>query len=68
MGDLPWPGQANTIAAWTMFLALVEELAVLNERDGAGKLWPLVLEAIAMYSEIGMPKHMGMAGARLSKL
>ncbi|MEE8550188.1 MAG: AAA family ATPase [Gemmatimonadota bacterium] len=47
-GDLPRPGQANTIGAWTMVLAVVEGLAVLGERDEAAKLYPLVLDAIDM--------------------
>jgi len=43
---LPRPGQANTMGAWTMLLAAVEGLAVLNEWDEASKLYPLVGEAI----------------------
>jgi tetratricopeptide (TPR) repeat protein len=45
-GNLPRPGQANTLGAWIMLLAVVEGLAVLGERDEAAKLYPLVLEAI----------------------
>jgi tetratricopeptide (TPR) repeat protein len=44
--NLPRPGQANTIGAWTMLLAAVEGLAVLGEREEAAKLYPLVGEAI----------------------
>jgi tetratricopeptide (TPR) repeat protein len=47
-GNLPRPGQANTVGAWTMLLAVVEGLAVLGESDEAAKLYPLVLEAIDM--------------------
>jgi tetratricopeptide (TPR) repeat protein len=43
---LPRPGQANTLGVWTMLLAVVEGLAVLNEWDEASKLYPLVEEAI----------------------
>jgi tetratricopeptide (TPR) repeat protein len=44
--NLPRPGQANTIGAWSMLLAAVEGLAILNEREEASKLYPLVLEAV----------------------
>jgi class 3 adenylate cyclase/tetratricopeptide (TPR) repeat protein len=43
---LPRPGQPNTMGTWTMLLAAVEGLAVLNEREEAAKLYPLVGEAI----------------------
>ncbi|MEE9286423.1 MAG: AAA family ATPase [Dehalococcoidia bacterium] len=45
-GNLPRPGQANTVGAWMMLLPVVEGLAVLGERDEAAKLYPLALEAI----------------------
>jgi predicted ATPase/class 3 adenylate cyclase len=45
-GNLPRPGQANTLGAWAMLLGVVEGLAVLGERDEAIELYPLVLEAI----------------------
>jgi hypothetical protein len=67
MGNLPRSGQANTVGAWTMLLAMVEGLAVLGQRDEATKLYPLILEAIAMYRRIGMPKHVEMAEARLAE-
>jgi class 3 adenylate cyclase/tetratricopeptide (TPR) repeat protein len=44
--NLPRPGQANTMGAWSMLLAEVEGLAILNEREEASKLYPLVGEAI----------------------
>jgi len=44
--NLPRPSQANTNGAWTMLFGVVEGLAVLDERDEAAKLYPLVLEAI----------------------
>jgi tetratricopeptide (TPR) repeat protein len=44
--NLPRPGRANTMGAWTMLLAAVEGLAVLGEREEAAKLYPLVAEAI----------------------
>jgi tetratricopeptide (TPR) repeat protein len=44
--NLPRPGQANTMGAWSMLLAAVEGLAALNEWDEASKLYPLVEEAI----------------------
>jgi tetratricopeptide (TPR) repeat protein len=44
--NLPRPGQANTMGAWSMLLAAVEGLAILNEREEASKLYPLVGEAI----------------------
>jgi len=44
--NLPRSGQANTNGAWTMLFGVVEGLAVLDERDEAAKLYPLVLEAI----------------------
>jgi tetratricopeptide (TPR) repeat protein len=45
---LPRPGQPNTRGAWTMLFGVAEGLAVLDERDKAAKLYPLVLEATAM--------------------
>jgi tetratricopeptide (TPR) repeat protein len=44
--NLPRPGQANTMGAWSMLVAAVEGLAILNEREEASKLYPLVGEAI----------------------
>jgi len=44
--NLPRSGQANTNGAWTMLFGVVEGLAVLDERNEAAKLYPLVLEAI----------------------
>jgi class 3 adenylate cyclase/tetratricopeptide (TPR) repeat protein len=44
--NLPRAGEANTMGAWEMLLGVVEGLAVLGERDEAGKLYPLVLEII----------------------
>jgi hypothetical protein len=34
----------------------------------AAKLYPLALEAVAMYREIGMPKHVEMAEALLREV
>jgi tetratricopeptide (TPR) repeat protein len=45
-GDLPRPGQANTMGSWEILLGVVQGLAVLGQRDEAAKLYPLVLEAI----------------------
>ncbi len=45
-GDLPRPGQANAMGAWTILVEEVEGLAVLGERDQAAKLYPLVVELI----------------------
>jgi tetratricopeptide (TPR) repeat protein len=42
---LPRPGQANTVGAWMMLLAVAEGLAVLGEGDEAAKLYPIVLES-----------------------
>jgi tetratricopeptide (TPR) repeat protein len=44
--DLPRPGQANTWGSWVMLFAVVEGLAVLEEREEAAKLYPVVLEGI----------------------
>jgi len=44
--NLPRPGQPNTDGAWLMLQAVIEGLAVLDERDEAARLYPLILEAI----------------------
>ena len=44
---------------------------MLLDRDGPGdreKAFRLLTEAIAMYSEIGMPKHVEMANALLRQV
>ncbi len=43
--DFARPGRPNTVGAWLMLLMVVEGLAVLEEREEAAKLYPLVLEA-----------------------
>ena len=45
-GDLPRRGNASLVGRWNMLLAAVEGLCVLEERDEAAELYPLVLEAI----------------------
>jgi class 3 adenylate cyclase/tetratricopeptide (TPR) repeat protein len=45
-GHLPRLGRANTWGAWTMLLAVVEGLAILDESREAGELYPLVLAAV----------------------
>jgi class 3 adenylate cyclase/tetratricopeptide (TPR) repeat protein len=63
--NLPRPGQANTMGAWTMLLAAVEGLAILNRREEAAKLYPLVLEAIdtrALLIEFGVGLLQTVAG------
>ena len=44
---------------------------MLMDRDGPGdrdKAWRLLTEAITMYREIGMPKHVEMAETMLGDL
>jgi len=63
--NLPRPGQANTMGAWSMLLAAVEGLAILNEREEASKLYPLVGEAIdtrALLIEFGARLLQSVAG------
>jgi tetratricopeptide (TPR) repeat protein len=63
--NLPRPGQANGGGAWSLLLAAVEGLAVLNEREEAAKLYPLVEEAIdtrALLDEIGVRLLQAVAG------
>jgi tetratricopeptide (TPR) repeat protein len=63
--NLPRPGQANTLGAWTMLLAAVEGLAILNKREEAAKLYPLVGEAIdtgALVPEFGTGLLQSVAG------
>jgi len=45
-GGLPKPGRVNTIGAWVLLLKAAEALAVLGEQEEAGRLYPLVLEAM----------------------
>ena len=52
-GDLPYPGRANTIGAWTFLQGVVEGLAILGECGEAARLYPLVLEAIATGGIVG---------------
>jgi len=63
--NLPRPGQANTMGAWSMLLAAIEGLAVLGEREEAAKLYPLVAEAIgtrALLIEFGVGLLQTVAG------
>jgi tetratricopeptide (TPR) repeat protein len=63
--NLPRPGQANTMGAWSMLSAAVEGLAILNEREEAAKLYPLVGEAIdrgALLRDIGLGLLQTVAG------
>jgi tetratricopeptide (TPR) repeat protein len=67
--NLPRPGRANTLGAWTMLLAAVEGLAVLGEREEAAKLYPLVEEAIdtrALLIEFGAGLLQTVAGMAAS--
>ncbi len=43
---LPSAGQPNTTGAWTMLLGVIEGLATVGEREAAGELYPLAIEAI----------------------
>ncbi len=45
-GELPRPGSVNTGGQWAVLVAMVEGLAVIDDRDEAANLLPLVLEAI----------------------
>ena len=63
--NLPRSGQPNTMGAWTMLLAAIEGLAVLNEREEAAKLYPLVAETIdtrALLIEFGVGLLQTVAG------
>jgi class 3 adenylate cyclase/tetratricopeptide (TPR) repeat protein len=67
--NLPRPGQANTIGAWSMLLAVVGGLAVLGEREEAAKLYPLVGEAIdggALLHDVGLGLLQTVAGMAAS--
>ncbi len=43
---LPRPGQAATVGSWELAFSAVEALVLLGERDKAGALYPLVIEAM----------------------
>lgn len=45
-GEFPQEGSISSWAAWTMVLTAVEGLAVLGEREEAGRLYPLVLSCL----------------------
>jgi class 3 adenylate cyclase/tetratricopeptide (TPR) repeat protein len=63
--NLPRPGQANTMGAWSMLLAAIEGLTILGEREEAAKLYPLVAEAIdtrALLIELGVGLLQTVAG------
>jgi class 3 adenylate cyclase/tetratricopeptide (TPR) repeat protein len=63
--NLPRPSQANTAGAWTMLETAVEGLAILGQREEAGKLYPLVLEAIdsgAFVRDVGIGLLQTVAG------
>jgi tetratricopeptide (TPR) repeat protein len=63
--NLPRPGQANTMGAWSMLSAAIEGLAILNEREEAANLYPLVGEAIdsgALLGDIGLGLLQTVAG------
>jgi len=57
---LPRPGRANTIGAWNMLMAVIEGLAMLEERDEAAKLYPPALEmtgTAALTNLVTGPSH-----------
>ncbi len=44
---LPRPGRKNGLGGWVLLLAAAEGLAVMDDREEAAALYPLVLEAMA---------------------
>jgi tetratricopeptide (TPR) repeat protein len=44
--QLPLPGRANTIGAWSLLMGMVESLAMVGERGRAGELYPRVRELL----------------------
>jgi tetratricopeptide (TPR) repeat protein len=44
--QLPMPGQANTIGAWSLLMGTVEALAMLRERGSAAELYPRLRELL----------------------
>ncbi|MDQ4131343.1 MAG: hypothetical protein M3133_10230, partial [Actinomycetota bacterium] len=53
-GKLPRPDVRNPLAAWSAVLSAIEALVVVGERERAGALYPLVVEAIATETLLDM--------------